>query len=150
MLNEDKSDSTAIDDSKTREFPDVLLDNVLSEENRLDTVQPCKVNPESSPDNESERMVENEDSICNFEQVQDAFVFCPMIKSIEMDSIMAQGVFQSEKEMSQMEGRKHSIFYKFPEITFDKNCFTKSKLQATEDVLNSMEINTNEEEFIPL
>ena len=70
-----------------------------------------------------------------------------MIKSIEMDSIIARGVFQSEKEMSQMEGRKHSIFYKFPEITFDKNCFTKSKLQATEDVLNSMEINSNEEEF---
>ena len=31
VSNDDKSDSTAIDDSKTREFPDVLLDNVLSE-----------------------------------------------------------------------------------------------------------------------
>ena len=110
-------------------------------------MQPSKVNPESSSDNESDTMVENEDSICNIEQVQDAFVFCPMFKSIEMDNIMAQGIFQSEKEMSQMEENKHSIFYKFSEITFDKDCFTKSKLQATKDVLNAMEINTNEIEF---
>ena len=47
VLNEDKSDSNAIDDSKTRESPNVLLDNTLSEENRLDVVQPRKVNPES-------------------------------------------------------------------------------------------------------
>ena len=47
-------------------------------------------------------MVENEDAICNPKQVQDAFVFCPMLKSIEMDSIMAQGIFLSEKEMNQM------------------------------------------------
>ena len=84
------------------------------------------------------------------------FRFCPMIKSIEMDSIMAQSVFLSEKMMSQMEERKHSIFYKFSVITFDKDClrgktiqvcFTQSKLQATEDVLNSMEFNNDEEEF---
>ena len=147
VLNEDKSNSNAIDDSKTREFPDVLLDNALSKENRLDVAPPRKVNPESSSDKESDGMVENEDSICNIEQVQHAFVFCTMFKSIEMDSIMAQGIFQSEKEMSQMEENKHSIFYKFSEITFDKDCFTKRKLQATEDVLNAMEINTNEEEF---
>ena len=64
-----------------------------------------------------------------------------------MDNIMAQGIFESEKEMSQMEENKHSIFYKFSEITFDKDCFTKSKLQATKDVLNAMEIYTNEQEF---
>jgi len=70
-----------------------------------------------------------------------------MFKSIEMDNIMAQGIFQSEKEMTLMEENKHSILYKFPVFTFDKDCFTKSKLQATKDVLNVMEINTNEEEF---
>ena len=46
-----------------------------------------------------------------------------------------------------MEERKHSIFYKFTTITFEENCSIKSKLQATEDVLNNMEINNNEEEF---
>jgi len=75
VLNEDKSDSNAKDDSKTREFPDVLLDNALSEENHLDIAEPSKVNPESSTDKESDTMVENEDSICNIEQVQDALVF---------------------------------------------------------------------------
>ena len=68
VLNEDKSDSNAIDDSKTREFPDVLLDNTLSEENRLNVAQPSKVNPESSSDKESDTMIENEDSIFNIEQ----------------------------------------------------------------------------------
>ena len=36
----------------------------------------------------------NEDAICNLEEVKDVFVFCPYIKSIEMDRMMAQGIFQ--------------------------------------------------------
>ena len=51
--------------------------------------------------------------------------------------------------MTQMEERKQSIFifYKFSTITFDTNCSIKSKLQATEDVLNDMEIDDNKGEF---
>ena len=48
-------------------------------------------------DNALERMVENEneDAICNLEEVKNALVvFCPYIKSIEMDRMMAQGIFQ--------------------------------------------------------
>ena len=48
-------------------------------------------------DNTLERMVEdkNEDAIGNLEEVKDAFVvFYPNIKSIEMDKMMAQGIFQ--------------------------------------------------------
>ena len=48
-------------------------------------------------DNALERMVEdkNEDAICNLEEVKDAFVVvCPYIKSIEMDRMMAQSIFQ--------------------------------------------------------
>ena len=37
---------------------------------------------------------ENEDAICNLDQVHDASVFCPYLKSTEMDSMMAQGIFQ--------------------------------------------------------
>ena len=82
-----------------------------------------------------------------FKASSGCFRFCPMLKSIEMDSIMAQGIFQSEKEMTQMEERKHSIFHKFTTITFEENCSIKRKLQAMDDVLNNMEINNNEEEF---
>ena len=60
--------------------------------------------------------------------------------------IMAQGIFLSEKEMSQMEERKHSIFYKFSDITFEEKVSMKRKMQATEDALNNMETNNNEEE----
>ena len=59
---------------------------------------------------------ENEDAICNLDQVNDAFVFCPYLKSIEMDSMMAQGIFQSETEMSEMDERKHSFRYKFTDF----------------------------------
>ena len=91
---------------------------------------------------------ENEDAICNLDQVQDAFIFCPIIKSIEMDSIMAQGIFQSENEMSEGDERKHSFRHKLTEITFDKECYTRDKFQTVEHVLNNMKINTNEEEFV--
>ena len=47
-------------------------------------------------DNALERMVEdeNEVAICNLDQVNDAFVFCPYLNSIEMDSMMAQSIFR--------------------------------------------------------
>ena len=61
---ENKSDSKTIDYSKTREIPDVSLDNVLSKENPDENIQLSRENPETLSDNESERMVENEDSIC--------------------------------------------------------------------------------------
>ena len=92
-------------------------------------------------------MDENEDAICNSEHVQDAFVFCPMIGSIQMESILAQGIFLSEQDMTQMEESRHSIYAKFSHITFEANYSTKSKLQTVEDVLKNMEINANEEDF---
>ena len=74
----------------------VSLDQELSRENLPETIQLNREFPEILSDNVLERMVEdeNEDAICNLEQVKDAFVFCPYIKSIEMDSMMAQGIIQ--------------------------------------------------------
>ena len=92
-------------------------------------------------------MDEDEDAICNPKYIQDAFVFCPMMGSIQMESILAQGIFLSEKEMSQMEDRKFSLYNRSTNITFEEKDSIKSKLQAVEDVLNEMEINNNEEEF---
>ena len=97
----------AIDSSKTKEIPDVLFDNVSSKENPEETIRLSRENPEVLSNNASERMVENEDTLCNPKHVQDAFVFCPMLKYIEMDNIMPQGFVQ--KELSQMEERKHFI-----------------------------------------
>ena len=143
VLSEDKVILGPQIPPKLGNFPD----NALNKENLEETIRLSREFPKALSDNASKRMVENEDAICNPKHVQDAFVFCPMLNSIEMDSIMAQGIFLSEKEMSQMEERKHSIFYKFSDITFEEKVSAKSKMQATEDVLNNMEINNNEEEF---
>ena len=88
---EDISDTIAIDSSKTRECPDVSLDNVSSEENLEEMIQLSRESPEALSDNESERVVENEDAICNPKQVQDAFVFCPILKSIESGQYYGTG-----------------------------------------------------------
>ena len=143
-----KSDSKASDHSET-DFK-VSLDNELSKENLEETIRLKTVDPEILSDNVSERMVvdENEDVVYNLDQVQDAFIFCPIIKSIDMDNIMAQGIFQSETEMSDGDERKRSFRHRLTEITFDKECYARDKFQTVEHVLNNMEINTNEEEFL--
>ena len=92
-----QDNKNAIDFSKTREFPDVSFDNMLNKENPEETIRLSRENPEVLSDNASERMVENEDAICNPKHVQDAFVFCPMLNSIELDSIMGQGIFVKKK-----------------------------------------------------
>ena len=72
-------------------------------------------------------MDENEDAICNSKHIQDAFVFCPIMGSIQMDSILAQGIFLSEKEMSQMEDRKFSLYNRFTNINFEEKTPLKVK-----------------------
>jgi len=42
---------------------------------------------------------ENEDAMCNLDQVNDAFVFGPYLKSIEMDSMMAQSIFRFSSDV---------------------------------------------------
>ena len=93
---ETKSDTKALNDSKTEEILKVSLDHELSKENFEETIQLKRACPKILSDNVLERMVEdeNEDAICNLDQVNDAFVFCPYLKSIEMDSMMAQSIFR--------------------------------------------------------
>ena len=85
-----KSDTNALDYSETKEILEVSLDHELSKENLEETIQLKRECPEILSDNALERMVEdeNEDAICNLDQVNDAFVVCPYLKSIEMDSII--------------------------------------------------------------
>ena len=100
-----------IDSSKTREFSNVSFDNASNKENLTavgypSTMQDVEIEvpirlsrelPEILSDPESERMDVNKDAICNPKYIQDAFVFCPMMGSIQMESFLAQGIFLSEK-----------------------------------------------------
>ena len=84
-------------------------------------------------------MVENKDTYCNPKHVQDAFVFCPILKYIEIDNFMAQGFVQ--KNCPKWKKQSISFLYKFSNITFEEKDSLKSKMQATEDIPNNMEIN---------
>ena len=64
-------------------------------------------------DIESERMDENEDAICNLKHIQDAFVFCPIMGSIQMDNILAQRHFSQRKRNEPNGGHK---FFSFQQI----------------------------------
>ena len=99
-----KSDISSIDSSKTRESPDVSFDKMLNKENLAeevhssimqdieidDSIRLSREIPEVLSDNESERMDENKDAICNSKHIQNAFVFYPIMGFIQMDSILAQ------------------------------------------------------------
>ena len=82
---ETKSDTKASDHSETEENLKVSLDYELSKENLEETIQLKRACPEILSDNVSERMVEdkNEDAICNLDQVNDAFVFCPYLSLLK-------------------------------------------------------------------
>ena len=81
-----RNDVSAIDSYKTREFPNVSFDKRLNKENLTEEIQSSTIqsieidesirlsreNPEVLSDNESERMDENEDAICNSKHIQDA------------------------------------------------------------------------------
>ena len=70
-----------------------------------------------------------------------------MMESMQMENILAHGIFCSETEMTEMKCRKHSLYHNFSNITFEEKDRNNSKMQTIEDVLKNMEINDNEEEF---
>ena len=49
----------------------------------------------------------------NTANIHDAFIFCPMLTSVILNKKLEQGIFASEREMSQMEDTKISIVNKF-------------------------------------
>jgi hypothetical protein len=46
-------------------------------------------------------------------EIQDAFIFCPMSEPIVQNETLGQGIFASEREMSDMEEDRRSISNKF-------------------------------------
>ena len=133
VLAEPKSDERDEDTSKTKENPDVSFDSEsnkegLTEEDDNKTIRLSREFPEVLSEPESERIVEDEDAICNPNFVQDAFVFCQMIGSMQMESILAHSIFCSETKMTEMKCRKHSLYYYFSNITFEEKDRNKSKM----------------------
>ena len=70
-----------------------------------------------------------------------------MMESMQMENILAHGIFRSETEMTEMKCRNHSLCHNFSNITFEEKDRNNSKMQTIDDVLKNMEINDNEEEF---
>ena len=74
----------------------------------------------------------------NAENIQAAFIFCPNMGTIQMDKILEQGTFISEREMSEMVETRSCICNKYTAITFEKEDSTKSNLQTVKDYLKDM------------
>ena len=99
-----------------------------------------KVNPNVLSDTESE--VETNAEV--FAQratdinVLGAFIFCPTIGSLIVDRVLEQGIFVYENELSDVEGTRNYIPYKFFTIMVGDEDFSKSKPQAVQDYLNGV------------
>jgi hypothetical protein len=54
---------------------------------------------------------------------------------VKLDKILVQGIFNSEREMKEMDETKYSIYNKFTTIVFAEKDSNKSKLQTVKVVL---------------
>jgi len=77
-------------------------------------------------------------------EIQDTFIFCPMSEPIVQNETLGQGIFASEREMSDMEEDRRSISNKFITIEFDEGHENKSKRQAIEEYLQDVRKNATE------
>ena len=82
-------------------------------------IQTIKVNPNAVFDSESKKDEGEIDRLQDTSLIQDAFIFCPMLEPPVFNETLVQGIFASEREMSN--GRyKISIFNRFITIEFSK------------------------------
>ena len=82
----------------------------------------------------------------NTANIQDAFIFCPMLGSFVLKETLEQGIFASERKMSQIKETKISIFKKLISIEFDKKGAIRSKKQAITEYL--MDVKDNAKNII--
>ena len=128
--------SLDLDICRTWEFLEVLFDKEkkvfcpsYSQDIEVDeSIQPTRGNPKVLSDTELHRKDEDVDLLGNTNNVQDAFIFFPMMGTIQADKILEQGSFFSAKEMSQMEETRSSLYHKFTTITFEEKDSIKSKM----------------------
>ena len=103
-----------------------------------------EVNPNVAFDSESNKEKGELDCLANTTNIQDAIILCPMLGSFVLNETLEQGIFASEREMSQMGDTKISIFNKFISIEFDKKDASRSKMQAITEYLIDVKDNAKE------
>ena len=67
-----------------------------------------------------------------------------MLESIVLNETLGQGIFASEREMTEMEENKNSISNKFITIEFNEEDANRSKRQAIEEYLRDVRDNAKE------
>ena len=105
--------------SDKKDVPNIQLP--LSMESNAEMVQ--EKNYPSDPQ-------EVDNSLLNAIEIRDAFIFCPISEPIVLNEILVQGIFVSEREMTDLEENKNSISNKFISIEINKEDATRSKRQA--------------------
>ena len=68
-------------------------------------------------------------------EIRDAFIFCPMSEPIILNDTLGQGIYVSEREMTDLEENENSICNKFISIEFNKEDATRSKRQTIAEYL---------------
>ena len=105
--------------SNKRDVPNILLP--MSMESNAEMLQ--EKNYPSDPQ-------EVDNSLLDAIEIRDAFIFRPMSEPIVLNETLGQGIYVSEREMTDLEENKNSICNKFISIEFNKEDATRSKKQA--------------------
>ena len=109
---------TDVKANQASEFTDLssTSDNATMAENISDTMDvPNVLLPLSMESNAEIKLekdypsLEADNSFLDTIVIQDAFIFCPMLEPIVLNETVGQGIFASEREMSEMEEDKRSI-----------------------------------------
>ena len=122
-------------------------DNATTAENISDKIDiPNVLLPlpmESNAEIEQEKnypsdLQEVDNSLLDAIEIKDTFIFCPMSEPIVLNETLGQGIFASEREMTEMEENKNSISNKFITIEFNDKDANRSKRQAIEEYLQDV------------
>ena len=90
---------------------------------------------------------EVDDSLLDAIKIRDAFIFCPMSEPIGLNDTLGQGIYVSEREMTDLNENKNSICNKFISIEFNKEDATRSKRQAIAEYLQDVVAIDNAKEY---
>ena len=87
-----------------------------------------------------------DNSLLDAIEIRDAFIFCPMPEPIVLNETLGQGIYVSEREMTDLNENKNSICNKFISIEFNKEDATRSKRQTIAEYLWDVVDNAKEYE----
>ena len=130
-------------------------DNIIKTENISDKKDDANILlPESMEPNAEMVQKENypsnpqgfDNSLLDAIEIRDAFIFCPMPEPIVLNETLGQGIYVSEREMTDLNENKNSICNKFISIEFNKEDATRSKRQTIAEYLRDVVDNAKEYE----